>query len=48
VLIDWDVVDELTDTTISIAGDHKAVIWRKKGKDRLGRMSGRDREGMAQ
>ncbi len=43
----WEIVDEPTDTTIATAGDNRAVIWRKRALDKLGRMSGRNSEGMA-
>ena len=46
----FDVVDEETGELIATAageGDYKRVDWKKKYRDDLGRMSGRDDEGMA-
>lgn len=50
VLTRFDVVDEATGELIASAageGDYKRVDWRKKSRDNLGRVSGRDEEGMA-
>jgi len=50
VLPNFDVVDEATGELIANAageGEYKRVDWRKKSTDRLGRLSGRDDEGMA-
>ena len=47
VLTDWDVIDVQKNARIAVAGSRKATVWAKGMHDYQGRLTGRDREGMA-